>query len=119
MRQAATETLAQVTQVPAAEPQLNAFTDPVHYKHRAAVDALLEALSDDDRDLRQAAAESLGRLGDTRAAGLLNGALQDEDIWVRKSAAEALRVLNSKAPAVPPPPNEHPKPARGAWGRTA
>jgi HEAT repeat protein len=119
VRQAATEALAQVTQVPATEPQLNAFTDPVHYKHRAAVDALLEALVDHDRDLRQAAAESLGRLGDTRAAALLSGALQDEDVWVRKSAEEALRALQSQSPPLPPSLVDPPKPAGGAWGRAA
>jgi HEAT repeat protein len=119
VRQAATEALAQVTQVPAAVPSLDAFTDPVHYKHRVAVDALLEALVDHDRDLRQAAAESLGRLGDTRAAGLLHGALQDEDAWVRKSAEEALRVLKSQAPPLPPSLTGQTKPSGGAWGRAA
>ncbi len=110
VRQAATETLAKITEVRAAEPALNSFTDSVHYKRRAAVDALLEALADHDRDLRLAAAESLGRIGDARAVRALTAAVQDEDAWVRESAALAARVLSAQAPHLT---------AAGAVGRAA
>jgi len=50
-------------------------------------------LGDADPDLRQAAAESLGRLGDRRAESALVGALGDADAGVRQAAAQALEAL--------------------------
>ena len=57
------------------------------------VDALLLALGDWDRDLRQAAAEALGRVADRRAVEPLVARLQDADEWVRQSTERALHAL--------------------------
>src|SRR5581483_8852164 len=62
IRQAATDTLGKIGESKPAVPQdLATFADPVQMRKQAALEALLNALSDSDRDLRQAAAESLGR----------------------------------------------------------
>jgi HEAT repeat protein len=57
---------------------------------RQAIPALIQALQDEDRDVRQAAAEALGQIGDPQAIPALIQALQDEDRDVRQAAAEAL-----------------------------
>ncbi|MCX8067326.1 MAG: HEAT repeat domain-containing protein, partial [Anaerolineae bacterium] len=62
-----------------------------------AVPGLLEALR--DADVRRAAAEALGRIGDPRAVPGLLKALRDADAEVRWAAAEALGRVG--APAVP------------------
>ena len=54
------------------------------------VDALVAALKDGDPGVRQAAAESLGRIGDPRAVDPLAGLLGDANVEVRRSAVEAL-----------------------------
>jgi HEAT repeat protein len=90
VRQAAADTLSKLNEMPRSEPSLSAFTDPVYYKRAAALQALVQALGDWDRDLRQAAAEALGRIVDQRALEPLKAALGDEDEWVRASAQQAL-----------------------------
>src|SRR6185369_15419735 len=62
VRQAAADVLSKISDVRKSEPSLQAFTDPVCYKRNMAVDALLQALGDWDRDLRLAAVEALGRI---------------------------------------------------------
>jgi len=54
------------------------------------VPALIARLEDENADVRQAAAHSLGRLKDSRAVPGLIGALKDSDPKVRAAAAEAL-----------------------------
>ena len=94
VRQAAAQAMQKISDVRAQEPALlGGMTDPLQYKRQAAADALLEALGDLDRDLRQAAAEGLGRIGDGRANESLVEALQDPDRWVRTAAAQALESL--------------------------
>jgi HEAT repeat protein len=57
-------------------------------------------LCDSDRDLRQAAAEALGRLGERRAESGLVRALRDPDADVRSAAERALQVVAiARAPA--------------------
>jgi HEAT repeat protein len=90
VRQAAADTLAKLTEIPQSEPSLSGFTDPVYYKRAAALQALVQALGDWDRDLRHAAAEALGRIADQRALEPLKAALEDADDWVRHSAEQAL-----------------------------
>ena len=65
-----------------------------------AVRPLVEVLRDADRNLRRAAAESLGEIGDPQAAAALLVALDDEHWSVRCAAAAALgRIGSSKAVA--------------------
>ena len=67
-------------------------------RRKLAVSLFLTVLCDADRDLRQAAAEALGRLGERRAESALVKAQADSDAGVRFAAERALRELNS-APA--------------------
>lgn len=59
----------------------------------AAITALTTALQSPNRDLRQAAAEAMGQLGDGRAIAPLTKALNDPDEWVRRAAVYALHDL--------------------------
>jgi len=59
----------------------------------ATVDALVKALKDPDAGVREAAAESLGRLADARALEGLLAAAGDSDVKVRAAALEALAAL--------------------------
>jgi HEAT repeat protein len=56
---------------------------------------LLEVLHDTDRNLRRAAAEALGEIGDPQAVAALLVALEDEHWSVRCAAAAALGHLRS------------------------
>src|SRR5207237_10577658 len=63
-------------------------------KRRKLAVSLFEAiLCDADRDLRQAAAEALGRLGDPRAQSALVRVQSDIDPSVRAAAEAALSAL--------------------------
>jgi HEAT repeat protein len=57
------------------------------------VEALLELLKDRDPNVRRAAVESLGRMGDPSLLGPLRAALSDEDALVREAVAKALGGL--------------------------
>lgn len=59
----------------------------------ATVDALVKALKDPDAGVREAAAESLGRLADARALDGLLAAASDSDAKVRAAVVEALAAL--------------------------
>jgi len=94
IRQTATDTLAKIGEaVPVIPETLTAFADPVQARKQMALETLLAALSDSDRDLRQAAAESLGRMGEARATASLTVTLDDYDEWVRRAGAQALEAL--------------------------
>jgi len=56
----------------------------------SGVDALLLALKDEDKYVRQNAAEALGKIGSERSVEALLLALKDEDTFVYMNAAEAL-----------------------------
>ena len=62
-------------------------------RRKLAVSLFVALLVDADRDVRQAAAEALGRLGDERAKPPLVRALADGDISVREAAEEALHAF--------------------------
>jgi HEAT repeat protein len=62
-------------------------------RRKLAVSLFLAILCDADRDLRQAAAEALGRLGERRAEPALARALRDSDAVVRSAAEQALQAL--------------------------
>jgi HEAT repeat protein len=68
----------------------------------ASVPALIRSLGSEDRIEREAAANTLGRLGPAArdAIPALQGTLQDQHGWVRDAAARALRAI---APDSEPP----------------
>jgi HEAT repeat protein len=59
-----------------------------------AVEALIEALKDNNRDVRWTAVNTLGQIGDRRAVEPLTAVLQDEDSNMRWNAIRALGNLN-------------------------
>lgn len=59
-------------------------------KHAGSPQILAQALKDSEWHVRQAAAESLGKLGDPRGVPALHEALKDSDWAVRQAAAESL-----------------------------
>jgi HEAT repeat protein len=62
-------------------------------RRKLAVSLFLAILCDADRDLRQAAAEALGQLGERRAEAALSRAMRDPDAAVRSAAERGLRAL--------------------------
>jgi len=70
--------------------------EPAHLRKQATLDVLIGLLSDFDRELRFAAAETLGRIGQTSAVGPLSRSLKDADKAVRKAAAQAVEILRGK-----------------------
>ena len=61
-----------------------------------AVEFLIEALSDEDRDVRKGAARTLGLIKDKKAVDHLIEALKDEDWYVRAEATEALGLIEDE-----------------------
>jgi HEAT repeat protein len=64
-------------------------------KQGRVLNTLVELLNDIDADVRLAAAQALGRLGNARAASALMTALSDSEGVVRRAAAESLQLLES------------------------
>ena len=62
-------------------------------RRKLAASLLLATLCDADNILRQAAAESLGHLGEQRAEPALQRAARDTDSGVRRAAEQALLEL--------------------------
>lgn len=67
----------------------------------AAVEPLLPALRDPDRQVRTAAARVLGELKDPRAVTAIAGLLQDEERLVREAAAKALGEIGAASASGP------------------
>jgi HEAT repeat protein len=87
--------LEQLGERPAAGiqmPDTNIAT-PARRRQQAVLTAFTDLLRDADADLRLAAAESLGRLGDAQGRSALMTALSDADKAVRLAAAQALADL--------------------------
>jgi PBS lyase HEAT-like repeat. len=61
-----------------------------------AVPALIQALGDSDSDVRAAAAEALGAIGDPRAVPALIEALGDDLDDVRRAAQQAIQQIETK-----------------------
>lgn len=102
VRQAAMEVLEKIgegegTDEVALETKLSKAADPMQARKQATMEALLVSLDDTDRDLRQAAAEALGRLAEKRAADALAKRIQDKDESVRKASAKSLHNLGWEA----------------------
>jgi HEAT repeat protein len=93
IREKAADTLRLIGQTRAMNSYLAA---EMGTKSNTAVPVLANALKIFNRDLRQAAAEALGRTGDHAAVEPLVEALTDEDQWVREAALYSLNLLNWK-----------------------
>ncbi|HEY1171303.1 MAG TPA: HEAT repeat domain-containing protein [Verrucomicrobiae bacterium] len=98
VRQAAVEVLSKMGEIEATkevelESKLSKAADPMQARKQATLEAFLLCLDDSDRDLRQAAAEALGRLADKRATDFLAKHIQDKDETVRKASAKSLHSL--------------------------
>jgi HEAT repeat protein len=74
------------------KPSVDATEDR---RHKLAVSLFLAILCDANRDLRQAAAEALGRLADRRAEAALVRALGDNDPGVHEAAEQALKLVTT------------------------
>jgi HEAT repeat protein len=92
--QSAADTLAKINDMRQRSHETSFFTNPAREKLRQALAVLVDSLRDFDRDLRQAAVEALGRIGDVNAVAPLVSALDDPDEWVGRAAAFALNHLN-------------------------
>jgi HEAT repeat protein len=95
VRQAAASVLKQLGENQ-TQPGENADTEivsPARRRQKLVLSAFMDLMQDADGDLRLAAAESLGRLGDARARSPLMTALTDVDAAVRRAATEALANL--------------------------
>ncbi len=92
--QSAADTLAKINDMRQRHAEPTHDVDPAKVRETLAISLLIETLSDADRDLRQAAAEALGRFVDNRVVSPLVTALDDQDEWVGRAAALALNHLN-------------------------
>jgi HEAT repeat protein len=80
---------------PGAAPLASSTGSTSEQRRQLAIACFLRVLTDSDRDLRQAAAEALGRLGGEGAAAGLAKARRDLDPGVRVAAEEALHLLGA------------------------
>jgi HEAT repeat protein len=96
--QSAADTLAKINDMRQRSHETSFFTNPAKEKLRQALAVLVDSLRDFDRDLRQAAVEALGRIGDVNAVPPLVSAIDDPDEWVGRAAALALNHLNWEPP---------------------
>jgi HEAT repeat protein len=92
--QSAADTLAKINDMRERTLDPEALVDPARQKLAQGAAILSDTLNDFDRDLRQAAAEALGRLNDFSVIPALVSALDDSDEWVGRAAAFALNHLN-------------------------
>ncbi len=92
--QSAADALAKIHDMRQRHQETSFFKDTAKEKVSGAITILVETLRDMDRDLRQAAAEALGRIDDVRVVTPLVSALDDQDEWVGRAAALALNHLN-------------------------
>jgi HEAT repeat protein len=110
VRQAAADALARIGRlkhVEQAAPAVDAspafsrdaapvLAEPAHMRKQTAVEAFVAVLTDFDHELRIAAAEALGALGQVAAVTALTRSLKDGHIAVRKAAATAIETLRGK-----------------------
>jgi HEAT repeat protein len=95
VRRAAAYVLEQLgeSQTPTVEQPATEMPSPARRRQQAVLTVFADLLKDADTDLRLAAAETLGRLGDARGRSPLMTALKDADRGVRLAAAHALADL--------------------------
>lgn len=108
VRQAAADALARIGRMkfvdqaaspsdkPAAAEPAVTLVEPSHLRKQTTVEVLLDLLGDFDCELRIAAAEALGGLGQAGAVQALNRSLKDGDRAVRQAAARAIETLRGK-----------------------
>ena len=89
VRHAAAEVIQRIATTTKPDQPANPARMAAHRRLNAGIDALIQALGDWDRDLRQAAAEGLARMSDSRARQALTCVRQDTDHWVRQVAGGA------------------------------
>jgi HEAT repeat protein len=92
--QSAADTLAKIHDACQQVRSTAEVDQPARERLDLTVRILAGALRDIDRDLRQAAVEALGRIGDDAVVPPLVTALDDQDEWVGRAAALALNHLN-------------------------
>jgi HEAT repeat protein len=73
------------------------MASPAVKRKRVATNLFAAMLEDRDRDVRQAAAEALGRLGGDRARQALTRAADDPDGDVAAATQMALQMLGSES----------------------
>jgi HEAT repeat protein len=104
-RQAAADALARIGSMKHAEPVAPApvqsapapmLIEVFHQRKQTTMDVLVSLLSDFDQELRFAAAEMLGSLGQSSALSPLARSLKDPDKAVRKAAAHSTETLRGK-----------------------
>ena len=93
VRSAAATVLKHLGEDPQKSQPTAEMATPARRKQQVLLAAFLELLQDTDSDLRLAATQSLGRLGDNLARSPLMSALSDTDAAVRRAATEALANL--------------------------
>jgi HEAT repeat protein len=91
---AAAEILKAMGDTSTVDRQFAPIMDTAYRKRHLASAILIQMLEDRDPDVRQAAAESLGKLADVRAIEPLSKALDDRNPWVRRAVARSLDVVN-------------------------
>jgi HEAT repeat protein len=96
VRQSAASILARIGEIKPSEPGATALAEPLHYRRQAAVETLILALHDYDLDLRLAAADALGRIGQRPALPALQCSQQDPDPHVRAAVAQALETIQGR-----------------------
>ena len=97
VRQSAANVLTALGDTPkqvGADENLIAFASGAGNKRHAASEILSLMLNDRDAELRQAAAEALGRIGEDSAGEALAECLTDPCRWVKLAAANSLQRLN-------------------------
>jgi len=62
-----------------------------------AVDQLIDALNDEDKNIRQGAAKVLGLIGDEKAINPLITLMKDDNKWVRRAASGALSNMGESS----------------------
>jgi len=97
VRRAAAVALEQMGELKAKEPDAaTEIATPARRRQQSVVNVFEEMLRDADADLRLAAAESLGRIGDLHARSALMTAMTDADEAVRLAAGHALEQLHAE-----------------------